>query len=74
MSMLGTMLGMTYMFTSMHGDMEGNSRKKCAALREEYKNLQNIPRKKKKKEKKRILLEWQIFSYDPFTGKQYDDI
>jgi hypothetical protein len=74
MSMMGTLLGMTYMFTSMHGDMEANSKKKCAELRKEYQNLQNLHRKKKKQEKKRILLDWSIFSYNPFTSKQYDDI
>lgn len=74
MSMLGTMIGMSYMFTSMFGDMEENSKKKCAELRKEYQNLQNLPRKKKKMEKKRIIVEFGIFSYNPLTGKQYDDI
>jgi len=35
---------------------------------EEYANLQNLPRKKKKREKKRLLLDWNIACYDPFEN------
>jgi len=72
MSALGYLMGTTYMFVDMMHDMEEKNKQRCDDLIDQYKNLQNFPRKKKKKEKKRILLEYAIFSYNPLTGKTYD--
>jgi len=67
MSMMGMVMGMALMFESMNFDFEERGKEKCEQLRKEYANLQNLPRKKKKREKKRIILEYQIFSWNPLT-------
>lgn len=72
MSSYFNLLGAAYIFTNMFSEIEKNAKIKCEKLREEYANLQNLPRKLKKKEKKRILTEWQIFSYNPLTSSAYD--
>jgi hypothetical protein len=45
--------------------MEGKERteKRKGELVQQFRNLKNLPRKKKKKEKERILLEYSIMDY-----------
>jgi len=56
------LLGMALMFAT---EMKVGKAMKEQDLRERWKNLQNLPRKKKK-EKEHILLIWSILQYDPF--------
>lgn len=37
-------------------------------LRQEWRDSMDMPRKKKKLERKRILLDWSIANYDPFQS------
>ena len=55
----------------LEGTIRTNQKEWKDRIREEYANLQNLPRKKKKQEKKHLLLQWQIACYEPFT-REYD--
>jgi len=44
-------------------DAKERSEKRKEELVSQYRNLKNLPRKKKKKEKNRILLEYSIMDY-----------
>jgi len=65
MSQLKTLMGMALMFQST---LKANQEEWKERIIEEYANLQNLPRKKKKREKKRLLLDWNIACYDPFEN------
>lgn len=72
MSFRGQVLGLAYMMSALSTSMEDKAKNKCKALRKEYANLQNLPRKLKKKEKKRLLFEYSLWSYDLLNNKKYD--
>ena len=60
----------TYMVYANHflGDMkemERRRKEKLKAFWVKWDNLQNLPRKKKKQEKKHLLLEYSILTWDP---------
>jgi len=63
--MLGMLYGMALMFEST---MRGNNEEKLKEIREEWQRSKNYPRKKKKKVRKRLQLDYQIFSWDPFEN------
>ena len=52
---------------SMLSDIREKNKEKLEELRKEWWAIAKWPRKKKKKRRKEILIEYQIFSYDPFT-------
>jgi len=60
--------GMIAMTLTMQSEMEANREEWKDRLRDEWEESKKFPRKKKKKVRKRILLEYSIASYDPFDG------
>lgn len=63
--MINTLIGLALMF---EGTMKVNSEEWKERLRKEHANLQNLPRKKKKREKKRILAEWNVACWEPYVN------
>ena len=49
-------------------EMKVGRERKEKELRERWKNLQNLPRKRKKREKKDILTTWAIIHWEPIEG------
>jgi hypothetical protein len=62
---LNGILGAYLMMASPMIEAMANREIKIIELRDQYANLQNLPRKKKKHEKKRILKEWETIQYIP---------
>jgi hypothetical protein len=69
MSNLGSLLGFYTMIASPILDIPNQNREWRERLRKEYKDTQNLPRKKKKQERKRILSLWRIACWNPLTDK-----
>ena len=65
MNMKSMVIGMATMFAS---SMKINNERKLEEIREEWRKSANYPRKKKKKVRKRLNLEYSIFSWDPFEN------
>lgn len=51
---------------TMLSDMNKQNQMWKDRIRKQWKESQNLPRKKKKMVRKNLLLEWQIANYDPF--------
>jgi len=65
MNMKSMVIGMATMFAS---SMKINNERKLEEIREEWRKSANYPRKKKKKVRKRLNLEYSIFSWDSFEN------
>ena len=64
--MNSTYLGYTYLFTSIYDQIEKNMDDWKNKIRKEWKESANYPRKKKKRIRKSLLLDWQIANYNIF--------
>ncbi len=58
--------GLITMALTMKNDMEANMEEWKDRILAEWEESKNYPRKKKKKVRKSLLLDWSIASYDIF--------
>ncbi len=56
---------------SMMADMQHQSEDWKKRIRAKWEESKNYPRKKKKRVRKELLLEWSIACYDPFEGFKF---
>jgi hypothetical protein len=61
---------------TMLSDMKRQNKAWKDRIRKQWKESQNLPRKKKKSVRKNLLLEWQIANYDPMGlyDNDFDEI
>ena len=65
-----TLSGILTFALTMRSDMESNMEDWKDRIRAEWEESKNYPRKKKKRVRKSLLLDWSIASYDLF-GNMY---
>ena len=53
---------------SMMNDMKTKSEQRKKEILAEWENSKNYPRKKKKRVRKELRLDWSIACWDPFDG------
>ena len=71
MSMLNEIIGMAAMFT---GSYMVNQKEWKDRILKQWSESSNYPRKKKKKVRKSLRLEWSVACYDPLNMKELIDI
>jgi hypothetical protein len=66
--MSATMQYMIGMALTMQAEMDAMQEDWKERILKQWEESKKMPRKKKKKIRKELLLEWSIANYDPFNG------
>lgn len=66
--MSATMQYMIGMALSMQANMDAMQEDWQERILKQWEESKKMPRKKKKRVRKELLLEWSIANYDPFNG------
>lgn len=69
--MKSLIFGYMMMVDSMMHDIKEKNKEKCEQLRDEWWETCKLPRKKKKSRRKKILVEYSIFSWNPFQSYNF---